>query len=141
MSNQSYSRLYDDQLALATPQQWQDLVPKNILKEVSDQFGGDETEGKLRAPVHFWILLVGVLSKSCSSLKDVIARTQDRFGKPLGWLKGDKPWVSVSALSQRNRDRPVAFWSNLYRRLREHHFGRGWLRKASSKPSTPAPSA
>jgi IS4 transposase len=133
MSTRTHSRLYGEQLDLATPQQWQDLVPKNILQEVADQHGGDQAEGKLRAPVHFWILLVGVLSKSCSSLKDLIARTQERFGKPLGWLKGDKAWVTASALSQRNKDRPVAFWRDLYQRLRGHHFGGGWLRKLWQK--------
>src|SRR6266536_291555 len=108
MAGRPHSRFYAEQLNLATPQQWQDLVPKDILQEVADQHGGDQADGKLTAPVHFWILLVGVLSKSCSSLKDLIARSQQRFGKVLGWLKGDKPWVSPAALSQRNRDRPVA---------------------------------
>jgi IS4 transposase len=133
MGKQTHSRLYGEQLDLATPRQWQQLVPKNILAEVADQYGGDETEGKLRAPVHFWILLVGVLSKGCSSMKDLIARTEKRFGATLGWRKGDKPWVTVSALSQRNKDRPVAFWRSLYQRLRTHHFGGGWLRKAWQK--------
>jgi hypothetical protein len=133
MSKRSHSRLYGEQLDLATPRQWQELVPKDILQEVADQHGGDETDGKLRAPVHFWILLVGVLSKGCSSLKDLIGRTQDRFGTPLGWKNEDKPWVTPSALSQRNKDRPVAFWRCLYQRLREHHFGGGWLRKVWQK--------
>jgi hypothetical protein len=125
--------LYCEQLALATPQQWQELVPKDLLHEVAAEHGGDVADGKLVAPVHFWILLVGVLSKGCSSLKDLIARTQQRFGKLLGWLQGDKPWVSAAALSQRNKDRPVAFWQNLYQRLRQHHFAAGWLRKAWQK--------
>jgi IS4 transposase len=133
MSKRSPSPLYDQQLDLATPRQWQVLVPKYILEEVSDQYGGDQADGKLRAPVHFWILLVGVLSKGCSSLKDVIARTQERFGNHLGWHQQDKPWVTPSALSQRNKDRPVAFWSNLYQRLRKHHFATGWLRKTWQK--------
>jgi hypothetical protein len=133
MSKRSLSPLYDEQLDLATPRQWQDLVPKNILEEVSVQYGGDQTDGKLRAPVHFWMLLVGVLSKGCSSLKDVIARTQDRFGNCLGWKQQDKPWVTPSALSQRNKDRPVEFWSNLYQRLRQHHFATSWLRKTWQK--------
>jgi IS4 transposase len=133
MGKLAHSRLYGEQLDLATPCQWQELVPKNILKEVANQHGGDEADGKLRAPVHFWILLVGVLSKGCSSMKDLIARTEKRFGATLGWRKGDKPWVTVSALSQRNKDRPVAFWSNLYQRLRGHHFAGGWLRKAWQK--------
>jgi Transposase DDE domain len=133
MGTSTHSRLYGEQLDLATPRQWQELVPKNILAEVSDQHGGDEADGKLRAPVHFWILLVGVLSKGCSSLKDLIGRTQKRFGTPLGCPKGDKPWVTASALSQRNKDRPVAFWSSLYQRLRAHHFAGGWLRKAWQK--------
>jgi hypothetical protein len=133
MAAPSQSRLYREQLDLATPQQWQDLVPKNILEEVASQHGGDLADGKLTAPVHFWLLFVGVLSKGASSLKDLISRTQERFGRLLGWLKGDKPWVTPSALSQRNKDRPVAFWSILYQRLRQHHFGGGWLRKAWQK--------
>jgi len=130
MAAPRHSRLYAEQLDLATPRQWQELVPKEVLQEVAAQHGGDQADGKLTAPVHFWVLLVGVLSKSCSSLKDLIARTQQRFGKPLGWLQGDKPWVSPAALSQRNRDRPVAFWRHLYQRLRQRHFGTSWLRKA-----------
>jgi IS4 transposase len=130
MGTRPHSRLYRQQLDLATPRQWQELVPKDCLHEVAEQHGGDQADGKLSAPVHFWTLLVGVLSKGCSSLKDLIARTQDRFGKALGWLPGDKPWVTAAALSQRNKDRPVAFWRELYQRLRRHHFGAGWLRKA-----------
>jgi hypothetical protein len=122
--------LYAEQLDLATPRQWQELAPQAILREVAQEHGGDRADGKLTAPVHFWVLLVGVLSKSCSSLKDLIARTQQRFGGPLGWLKADTPWVSPAALSQRNRDRPVAFWRGLYQRLRQRHFGTSWLRKA-----------
>jgi Transposase DDE domain len=130
MGTRPHSRLYRQQLDLATPRQWQELVPKDCLHEVAAQHGGDQADGKLPAPVHFWALLVGVLSKGCSSLKDLIARTQERFGKALGWLQGDKPWVTAAALSQRNKDRPVAFWRELYQRLRRHHFGAGWLRKA-----------
>lgn len=133
MSGQAQTPLYSQQLDLATPQEWQDLVPKNILREVAEQHGGDLADGKLTAPIHFWILLVGVLSKGCSSLKDIISRSQERFGKTLGWLEGDKPWVSPSALSQRNKTRPVAFWQQLYQRLRQHHFGTSWLRKAWQK--------
>jgi IS4 transposase len=133
MAASAHTRVYAEQLDLATPQQWQDLVPKDILQGVAQHYGGDQADGKLVAPVHFWVLLVGVLSKGCSSLKDLIARTQGRFGRALGWLQADKPWVSASALSQRNRDRPVAFWQNLYQRLRQHHFGAGWLRKAWQK--------
>jgi hypothetical protein len=133
MSKRSHSRLYGQQLDLATPRQWQELVPKEILTEVAEQHGGDEADGKLRAPVHFWILLVGVLSKGCSSLKDLIGRTEKRFGTALGWRKQDKPWVTPAALSQRNKDRPVAFWRTLYQRLRTHHFAEGWLRKAWQK--------
>jgi IS4 transposase len=133
MGKRTPSPLYRQQLDLATPRQWQGLVPRDLLHEVADQYGGDQADGKLTAPVHFWLLLVGVLSKGCTSLKDVIARTQDRFGRCLGWLQGDKPWVSAAALSQRNRDRPVAFWRELYQRLRQHHFGAGWLRKAWQK--------
>jgi hypothetical protein len=133
MARQPHSRLYGEQLDLATPRQWQELVPKDILRRAADEHGGDQADGKLTAPVHFWLLLVGVLSKGCSSLKDLISRTQDRFGKALGWLEGDKPWVSPAALSQRNRDRPVAFWQDVYGCLRRHHFGGGWLRKAWQK--------
>src|SRR6266516_3579274 len=86
MAAPSHSGLYAEQLDLASPKQWQELVPKDILQEVAAQHGGDVADGKLTAPVHFWILLVGVLSKSCSSLKDLIARTQERFGTFLGWL-------------------------------------------------------
>jgi len=126
--------LYAQQLDLATPRQWQQLVPRDLLGEVAARHGGDLADGKLTAPVHFWVLLVGVLSKGCSSLKDLIARAQQRFGKPLGWLQEpDKPWLSPAALSQRNRDRPVAFWLALYGRLRQHHFGSSWLRKAWQK--------
>lgn len=133
MAKRPRFRLYEDQLDLATPRQWQELVPRDILEEVALEHGGDCADGKLPAPVHFWVLLVGVLSKGCSSLKDLISRTQERFGKVLGWPQGDGPWVSVSALSQRNKDRPVAFWQSLYQRLRQHHFGAGWLRKAWQK--------
>jgi Transposase DDE domain len=133
MSARSSSRLYAEQLDLATPRQWQDLVPRALLQQVAEEHGGDQADGKLTAPVHFWLLLVGVLSKGCSSLKDLISRCQARFGKRLGWLEGDKPWVTPAALSQRNRDRPVPFWQTLYQRLRQHHFGAGWLRKAWQK--------
>jgi hypothetical protein len=133
MGKRSHSRLYGEQLDLATPRQWQELVPKEILQQTAEEHGNDEADGKLSAPFHFWILLVGVLSKGCSSLKDVIARTEKRFGTTLGWRKTDKPWVSASALSQRNKDRPIAFWRTLYQRLRAHHFGGGWLRKAWQK--------
>src|SRR5437868_13515004 len=95
MSKRSHSRLYGEQLDLATPRQWQELVPKKVLQQVADEHGGDEADGKLCAPVHFWLLLVGVLSKGCSSLKDLIARTQERFGDTLGWHNEDKPWVSA----------------------------------------------
>jgi hypothetical protein len=133
MSARSSSRLDAEQLDLATPRQWQDLVPRTLLQQVADEHGGDQADGKLTAPVHFWMLLVGVLSKGCSSLQDLISRCQARFGKRLGWLEGDQPWVTPAALSQRNRDRPVPFWQALYQRLRQHHFGAGWLRKAWQK--------
>src|SRR5262249_39347083 len=133
MTAQAHSRLYAEQLDLATPQQWQDLVPKDLLQKVAQQYGGDQGDGKVTAPGHFWVLLVRVLSKNRFSLKDLISRTQQRFGKVLGWLKADKPWVTPSALSQRNKDRPVAFWRNLYQRLRQHHFSTRWLRKAWQK--------
>ncbi len=133
MSARSSSRLYAEQLDLATPRPWQDLVPRTLLQQVAEEHGGDQADGQLTAPVHFWLLLLGVLSKGCSSLKDLISRCQARFGKRLGWLEGDKPWVTPAALSQRNRDRPVPFWQALYQRLRQHHFGAGWLRKAWQK--------
>src|SRR5437763_1503903 len=87
MGTRPHPPQYRQQLDRATPRQWQELVPKDCLPEVADQHGGDQADGKLPAPVPFWALLVGVLSKGCSSLKDLIARTQDRFGKALGWLK------------------------------------------------------
>src|SRR5947209_7572226 len=98
MGARTQSPLYRQQLDLATPEQWQSLVPKGILAEVAEQHGGDVADGKLTAPVHFWLLLVGVLSKGCSSLKDLIARTQQRFGRPLGWLAGGEPWLTPAAL-------------------------------------------
>src|SRR5437899_1666261 len=100
MGKRPHRRLYAEQLDLASPRQWQELVPKHILQEAAAEHGGDQAEGKLPAPVHFWVLLVGVLSKSCSSLKDLTARTQERFGRCLGWLRRDQPWVSAAALSQ-----------------------------------------
>lgn len=135
MSGRSPRGLYGEQLDLATPRQWHELVPAEILGEVAAQHGGDQHNGKLPAPVHFWVLLVGVLSKGCSSLKDLISTTQARFGKLLGWLPGDpdKPWVSPAALSQRNASRPVGFWRGLYDRLRGHHFGSRWLRRLWQK--------
>jgi hypothetical protein len=126
-------RFYDEQLRLATPQQWNDLVPKILLEEVVRDHGGDQAAGKLTAPVHFWILLVGALSKSCSSLKDLLSRFQARFGSLWGLPKADKPWASPAALSQRNATRPVAFWQAAFHRLRQHHFGTGWLRKVWQK--------
>src|ERR1051325_2100393 len=97
MAASRHTRLYAEQLDLATPQQWQELVPKQILDEVAAQHGGDQADGKLTAPVHFWVLLVAVLSKGCSSLKDLSARTHVCFGRPLSWLQGDKPWLSPAA--------------------------------------------
>src|SRR6266536_5206625 len=135
MRRQLQTGLYGEQLDIASPQEWQELVPKGILQEVAAEHGGDQADGKLIAPVHFWIVLVGVLTKHCSSLKDLISATGKRFGKFFGWSRCDdkKPWVSPSALSQRNADRPVAFWKGLYDRLREHHFGSRWLRKIWQK--------
>src|SRR5580704_5518834 len=126
--------MYAQQLDLATPQQWNELVPKDLLTAVCRQHGGDVAQGKLTAPVHFWILVVATLSKGCSSLKDLLSRFQARFG-PLWGLppQCDKPWVSPAALSQRNAERPVPFWQVMYQRLRQHHFGAGWLRKAWQK--------
>jgi hypothetical protein len=133
MGARTQSPLYRQQLDLATPQQWQALVPKKILQEVAEQHGDDVADGKLTAPIHFWLLLVGILSKNCSSLKDLIARTQERFGRVLGWIQGDKPWLTPAAVSQRNKDRPVAFWQTLYQRVREYHFSSRWLRKVWQK--------
>ena len=84
------SPLYSRQLDLATPKPWQSLVPKDILQEVAAEHVGDVGDGKLTAPVHFWLLLVGVLSKNCSSLKDLIAPTRRRFGRVLGWPQGGR---------------------------------------------------
>jgi hypothetical protein len=70
-------------------------------------------------------MVVAALSKGCSSRKDLLSRFQARFGALYGLPKGSKPWVTPAALSQRNRDRPVAFWQALYQRLRQHHFGAG----------------
>jgi hypothetical protein len=124
-------RFYDQQLDLATPRQWTDLVPRAILADVARDYGGDRAPGKLTAPVHFWVLVVATLSKGCSSLKDLLSRFQARFG-PLWGLprQRDKPWATPAALSQRNADRPLPFWQAVYQRLRQHHFGGGWLRKA-----------
>ena len=124
-------RFYDQQLDLATPREWADLVPRAILADVARDYGGDRAPGKLTAPVHFWVLVVAALSKGCSSLKDLLSRFQARFG-PLWELpqQRDKPWATPAALSQRNADRPLPFWQAVYQRLRQHHFGGGWLRKA-----------
>src|SRR4051794_2927173 len=129
-------KFYDEQLSLATPRQWDDLVPRSILEDVARAHGGDQAAGKLTAPVHFWILVVGALSKGCSSLKDLLSRFQARFGPLWGLPDADKPWASPAALSQRNATRPVAFWRDAYDRLRQHHFGTGWLRKAWQKHFT-----
>jgi hypothetical protein len=132
MSDRS-RRLYDQQLDLASPREWDQLVPRSLLQEVARRHGGDRGAGKLTAPVPFWLLVVAALSKGCSSLKDLLSRFQARFG-PLWGLppQCDKPWATPAALSQRNRDRPTAFWQALYQGLRRHHFG-GWLRKAWQK--------
>lgn len=123
--------IYRQQLQLATPRQWHELVPQHLLAEVAREHGGDVTAGKLTAPVHFWLLVVAGLSKGCSSLKDLLSLFQARFGRLFG-LPADptKPWVTPAALSQRNAGRPVAFWQTLYQRLQQHHFGTRWLRKA-----------
>ena len=136
MSDRS-RRFYDQQLDLATPREWTDLVPRAILADIARAHGGDRAAGKLTAPVHFWALVVATLSKGCSSLKDLLSRFQARFG-PLWGLppQRDKPWVSPAALSQRNAERPVPFWQAMYQRLRQHHFGGGWLRKAWQKRFT-----
>jgi len=112
-------------------------VPRAILADIARAHGGDRAAGKLTAPVHFWALVVATLSKGCSSLKDLLSRFQARFG-PLWGLppQRDKPWVSPAALSQRNAERPVPFWQAMYQRLRQHHFGGGWLRKAWQKRFT-----
>ena len=114
---------YQEQMELATPKEWQELVPAAILEEVAKEQGGDVKDGKLTAPVHFWILIVGVLCPTCSSLKDLISRFAKRFGSwfGLGQPSGqadENPWVSPSALSQRNAQRPVSFWQQMYQRRR-----------------------
>lgn len=126
--------MYARQLDLASPRQWHDLVPKDLLAQVARDHGGDRADGKLTAPVHFWLLVVAGLSKGCSALKDLLSLFQTRFG-PLFGLPHDrtKPWVTPAALSQRNAARPVAFWQTLYQRLRQHHFGTRWLRKTWQK--------
>jgi IS4 transposase len=130
-------KVYAQQLDLATPRQWHDLVPKETLAEVSRQHGGDQALGKLTAPVHFWVLVVATLSQGCSSAKDLLSRFQARFGALWGLPQGNRPWVTPAALSQRNRERPVAFWQAMYQRLRRHHFGSSrWLRKAWQKQFT-----
>jgi hypothetical protein len=126
-------RFYREQLDLATPRQWTDLVPRGVLEEVARDHGGDVAAGQLTAPVHFWILLVGALSRGCSSLKDLISRFQERFGRLWGLPGADQPWVTPSALSQRNKDRPLSFWQSLFDRLRQHHFPTRWLRKVWQK--------
>ena len=50
-------RFYDQQLDLATPRAWNDLVPRSILADVAREHGGDRAAGKLTAPVHFWVLV------------------------------------------------------------------------------------
>ena len=129
-------RMYQEQLDLATPREWTELVPKELLADVAREHGGDQAPGKLIAPVHFWVLVVGVLSKGCTSLKDLLSRVEERFGRLFGKLKDDKPWVTPAALSQRNKERPLAFWQTMYHRLRQHHFGTGWRRKAWQKRFT-----
>jgi hypothetical protein len=126
--------VYAQQLDLATPREWCDLVPQAILTEVSREHGGDQAPGKLTALVHFWVLVVAALSMGCSSAKDLLSRFQARFGALWGLPGGHRPWVTPAALSQRNRDRPVTFWQAMYHRLRAHHFGGcRWLRKAWQK--------
>jgi IS4 transposase len=133
MSDRS-RRFYDQQLDLATPREWTDLVPRAILADVAREHGGDRAPGKLTAPVHFWVLVVATLSKCCSSLKDLLSRFQARFGSLWELPKEcDKPWATPAALSQRNAERPLPFWQAVYQRLRRHHFGAGWLRKAWQK--------
>jgi IS4 transposase len=128
---------YEEQLNLATPQEWTDLVPKASLEEVAAEHGGDSADGKLSAPVHFWVMVVATLSRSCTSLKGLLAGFQTRFGAFFGLPKDkDKPWVSPAALSQRNKERPVAFWQAMYQKLRQYHFGTGWLKKAWQKKFT-----
>src|SRR5262249_30224968 len=130
MSDRS-RRFYDQQLDLATPREWTDLVPRAILADVAREHGRDRAPGKIPAPVHFWILVVAALSQGCSSLKDLLSRFQARFGSLWGLPRErDKPWATPAALSQRNAARPVPFWQAVSQRLRQHHFGAGWLHKA-----------
>jgi hypothetical protein len=78
-------RFYDQQLNLATPRQWNALVPRAILEEVARAHGGDRAGGKLTAPVHFWVLVVASLSKGCSSLKDLLSPRAARPGHFRPW--------------------------------------------------------
>jgi len=48
MRKRTPTPLYGEQLDLATPRQWQELVPRGILQEVADQHGGDLCDGKLK---------------------------------------------------------------------------------------------
>ena len=51
MSDRS-RRFYDQQLDLATPREWTDLVPRAILADIARAHGGDRAAGKLTAPVN-----------------------------------------------------------------------------------------
>ena len=53
-----FRRLYGEQLDLATPRQWNDLVPRSLLEEVACAHGGDLHDGKLTAPLHFWAAIM-----------------------------------------------------------------------------------
>lgn len=126
---------YGRQLELASPKQWAALVPRKLLEQVARESGGDQRDGKLPAPVHFWLMVVGTLCSTCTSLPSLIALFERRFG----FLRKDespaqgKPWITAAAVSKRNRDRPLLFWMQMFVKLRELHFGSGWQRKAWQK--------
>ena len=75
-----WRKRYGRQLELATPKQWAALVPREVLEEVARGSGGDQRDGKLPAPVHFWLLVAGALCGTCPSLASLIALFEKRFG-------------------------------------------------------------
>ncbi len=130
-----WQQLYGAQLHLASPNEWAELVPQKILEETAREHGGDQRAGKLTAPVHFWLLVVGTLSPGCPSLKALIGLFEKTFGflRPSETAAGSKPWLTPAAVSQRNQERSLTFWVAMFLRLKEWHFGQGWMRKAWQK--------
>jgi IS4 transposase len=130
-----WRKRYGRQLELATPKQWAALVPREVLEEVARESGGDQRDGKLPAPVHFWLLVAGALCGTCPSLASLIALFEKRFGflQHSESADADKPWITPAAVSKRNRDRPLLFWMQMFVKLRELHFGGGWQRKVWQK--------